>query len=270
VLKISISPLARLNLEEIWLYTFKTSSLNQANKYQDELFNCFELISGNNSIGKSLDSIKSGYRMVHVNHNYVFYTCIGPDVQIMSILPEHVSRQMKQLILLASIITIILQACKPDMVAPPDDQYRYLIGAKWEIEDPSCDSFGRIDCDIVPGSQNLRVFGVIHKDDPAVQSLRSITTMGDTIDIAPWIPGQTWVFILYLRPAPMPIDVRSPDSTQIWIRSITPQKPHYLTLAQHFIGDEEMYIEMYDTDNSPLPLFEFQNYGTMAAYMYIK
>jgi toxin ParE1/3/4 len=88
VLKISISPLARLDLEEIWLYTYNTWTFNQANKYQDDLFNYFELIGSDTSIGKSFDSIKSRYRMVHINHHYVFYTSTGRTVQIMRILHE--------------------------------------------------------------------------------------------------------------------------------------------------------------------------------------
>ena len=92
--KISLSPLARLDLEEIWLYTCKAWSYNQANKYQDELFEGLELIARDYSIGKNFDTIKSGYRMLHVNHHYVFYIYTKDTVQIIRILHERMDLPM--------------------------------------------------------------------------------------------------------------------------------------------------------------------------------
>ncbi len=88
MLAISISPLARLDLEEIWQYTHNTWSYNQANKYQDELFNGFELIAKDYLIGKNYHSIKHGYRMIKANHHYIFYVRNGDTVQIMRVLHE--------------------------------------------------------------------------------------------------------------------------------------------------------------------------------------
>jgi toxin ParE1/3/4 len=86
--KIFISPLARIDLEEIWLYTFHQWSSNQANKYQDELFDAFELIVNDVAIGKKMDQIKSGYRYLRVNHHYIFYTCSEDLVTIIRVLHE--------------------------------------------------------------------------------------------------------------------------------------------------------------------------------------
>ena len=38
LLHIKLSRLAELDIEEIWLYTFETWSMNQANFYQDTLY----------------------------------------------------------------------------------------------------------------------------------------------------------------------------------------------------------------------------------------
>lgn len=88
MMAISISPLARLDLEEIWLYTYNTWSYNQANMYQDELFDGFELIAKDYLIGKDYNSIKAGYRMVQVNHHYIFYVRSGDSVKIIRVLHE--------------------------------------------------------------------------------------------------------------------------------------------------------------------------------------
>jgi toxin ParE1/3/4 len=87
---ISISPLARQDLEEIWFYTYNTWSYNQANKYQDELFNGFALIAKDYLIGKSYHTIKPGYRMLKVNHHYIFYVRNGDTLTIMRVLHEKI------------------------------------------------------------------------------------------------------------------------------------------------------------------------------------
>jgi toxin ParE1/3/4 len=46
-LEIKLSRFAALDLEEIWLYTFETWSINQANYYQDNLFLGLKEIASN-------------------------------------------------------------------------------------------------------------------------------------------------------------------------------------------------------------------------------
>jgi len=88
VSKISIAPLARLDLDEIWFYTFKNWSENQANKYQDELHFGFQDIFHDPDIGQPVNQIKKGYRRLKINSHYIFYKMLRKEIVIVRILHE--------------------------------------------------------------------------------------------------------------------------------------------------------------------------------------
>ena len=68
-----LSPMARLDLQEIWLFTFTTWSENQANTYQKSLTKTFELIVSEPEIGISIDFIRKGYRRFQFKSHYIYY-----------------------------------------------------------------------------------------------------------------------------------------------------------------------------------------------------
>ena len=94
---IIISPFARLDLESIWRYTFDTWSLDQADKYQDDLFFGFTEIASNSEKGHSISNIKKGYRKYKVNHHYIIYKIVKKDIDIVRILHEKMD-QPRQLL----------------------------------------------------------------------------------------------------------------------------------------------------------------------------
>lgn len=68
-----ISAKAIKDLENIWLYTFETWSQKQADRYYNLLIKEFEYISKYFEEGKSMKSIKHGYRATKVKSHLIFY-----------------------------------------------------------------------------------------------------------------------------------------------------------------------------------------------------
>lgn len=84
-----ISEKAIEDLEDIWLYTFQTWSLEQADRYYNLLINEFEYISSNFDYGRSADHIKLGYRTCKVKSHLIFYRKSADGViEIIRILHE--------------------------------------------------------------------------------------------------------------------------------------------------------------------------------------
>jgi toxin ParE1/3/4 len=72
-MKYKISAKATTDLEEIWLYTLKNWSLQQADRYYNLLMDEIEYVAKNFESGKSIDFIKSGYRISKVKSHIIFY-----------------------------------------------------------------------------------------------------------------------------------------------------------------------------------------------------
>jgi toxin ParE1/3/4 len=68
-----LSKLALKDLDDIWNYTCKHWSKNQANKYYNELFKVINEICNNEEIGKPIDHIKKGHRIVNVKSHIIIY-----------------------------------------------------------------------------------------------------------------------------------------------------------------------------------------------------
>jgi len=69
----NISNEASLDLEEIWLYTFEHWSIEQADKYYNQLLNEIEYISKNPKSGKDFSNFRKGYFRAKVNSHLIFY-----------------------------------------------------------------------------------------------------------------------------------------------------------------------------------------------------
>jgi toxin ParE1/3/4 len=68
-----ISEKASQDIENIWLYTYETWSLEQADRYYNLIFDEIEYIAKNFDSGKSVDYIKTGYRASLVKSHIIFY-----------------------------------------------------------------------------------------------------------------------------------------------------------------------------------------------------
>ena len=67
-----LSPLAEADLEEIWLYTFKTWSLEQADSYHADIVAAFEELAAGVKVGHAVD-VRDGYFNYAVGSHFVFY-----------------------------------------------------------------------------------------------------------------------------------------------------------------------------------------------------
>jgi toxin ParE1/3/4 len=84
-----ISNQALIDLEQIWLYTFKNWSIEQADRYYNLLINEMEYVSQNQESGKSMNHVKNGYRASKVKSHLIFYkTSSESEIEIIRILHE--------------------------------------------------------------------------------------------------------------------------------------------------------------------------------------
>lgn len=88
-LKIILSEEAILDLEEIWLYTFKNWSLEQADRYHSLITGEIKFLSSNPNSGKVLDHIRKGYRSSKVNAHHLFYRFTSTEIEVIRILHEN-------------------------------------------------------------------------------------------------------------------------------------------------------------------------------------
>ena len=67
-----LSPLAESDLEQIWLYTLNEWSLDQANRYYDQIMDAIEELASGQKQGRDID-IRDGYLKYPVGRHFVFF-----------------------------------------------------------------------------------------------------------------------------------------------------------------------------------------------------
>lgn len=67
-----LSPLAESDLEQIWLYTLNEWSLDQANRYYDQIMDVIEELASGQKQGRTVD-IREGYLKYAVGRHFVFF-----------------------------------------------------------------------------------------------------------------------------------------------------------------------------------------------------
>ena len=75
-----ISKKAILDLEQIWLYTYKKWSLEQADRYHNLIINEIEFISKNVNLSRKIDYIRPNYRMSKVKSHLIFYKLTDSNI----------------------------------------------------------------------------------------------------------------------------------------------------------------------------------------------
>ena len=83
-----ISKRAVSDLEKIWLYTFNTWSVEQADRYYSLIIDEIEYICRNIDSGKSMNYVRKGYRASKVKSHLIFYPVYNDTVEIIRILHE--------------------------------------------------------------------------------------------------------------------------------------------------------------------------------------
>lgn len=87
-LKIVFHEDAIQDLEEIWFYTFKTWSLEQADHYHNLIFKEIEILARKPNLGKDVSYLKEGYRSAKIKSHIIFYKISSSSFDIVRILHE--------------------------------------------------------------------------------------------------------------------------------------------------------------------------------------
>jgi toxin ParE1/3/4 len=82
-----LSPRAEADLEEIWLYTFKTWSLEQADAYHADIVEAFEGLASGTKQGRRVDA-REGYLRYAVGSHFVFFRRSGSGIDVIRILHQ--------------------------------------------------------------------------------------------------------------------------------------------------------------------------------------
>jgi toxin ParE1/3/4 len=81
-----LSPEARADLEDIWLYTAERWSLEQADRYHNRLIDALEALADTPARGVAADHIRPGYRRLRAGSHVVFYLPLREGIEIIRIL----------------------------------------------------------------------------------------------------------------------------------------------------------------------------------------
>ena len=77
------------DLEEIWLYTFQTWSLEQADRYHDLIYKEIEFLARRPKSGRDSSHIRKDYRSSKVKSHFIFYKYSLSEIEIIRILHEN-------------------------------------------------------------------------------------------------------------------------------------------------------------------------------------
>ena len=94
-LKYELSKLAQLDLEDIWLHTVKTWSINQANKYYGLLFKEIEAICKNPNVGRPIDHVKTHHKIKHILSHMIVYKVKSNKIWIDRVLHKRMDFETK-------------------------------------------------------------------------------------------------------------------------------------------------------------------------------
>ncbi len=87
-LKVIIHEAAIFDLEDIWLYTLETWSLEQADRYHKLLYTEIEFLSQKPTFGKNMNHLRPGYYSSKVKSHFIFYKFSASELEIIRILHE--------------------------------------------------------------------------------------------------------------------------------------------------------------------------------------
>ena len=91
-LVLHISSKALSDLEEIWIYTLKKWSKEQADRYYSLLIDDIEFLQSHYYTGKSAEYIRPGYRVSYVKSYIIFYKIVDDQkLEVIRILHQSVN-----------------------------------------------------------------------------------------------------------------------------------------------------------------------------------
>ena len=85
-LKIVINQNAIQDLEDIWFYTFKNWSVEQADRYHNLIYKEIDFLASKPMSGKNIDHVRNGYRSSQIKSHIIFYRLSSTELEIIRIL----------------------------------------------------------------------------------------------------------------------------------------------------------------------------------------
>ncbi len=83
-----VSPEAKNDLYEIWLYGLDNWGLDRADSYYDAFYKRFEELAKNPYLYQAVEHIREGYRASVCGADTIYYRVAGDTVEIMNVLGQ--------------------------------------------------------------------------------------------------------------------------------------------------------------------------------------
>jgi len=86
---ILVTPEAKKDIKNIWLYTFEAWSEKQADKYTTELGLSIDSLADNPESGFTINHVREGYRLYRFRHHFIVYSLSVNEIIITRILNKN-------------------------------------------------------------------------------------------------------------------------------------------------------------------------------------
>ena len=83
----ALSPLAEIDLEDIWLYTFQNWSLAQADSYHRDLVMAFEGLASGTKRGRNVD-VRPDYLKCPVGSHMIYFRDRDDQIEVIRVLHQ--------------------------------------------------------------------------------------------------------------------------------------------------------------------------------------
>ncbi len=83
----TLSPLAEIDLEEIWFYTLQNWSLTQADSYHRDLVATFEGLASGTKRGRDVD-MRSDYLKCPIGSHIIYFRDSGDQIEVIRVLHQ--------------------------------------------------------------------------------------------------------------------------------------------------------------------------------------
>lgn len=83
----ALSPLAEIDLEKIWLYTFQNWSLGQADSYHRDLVAAFNGLASGTKRGRDVD-VRPDYLKCPAGSHMIYFRDTGDQIEVIRVLHQ--------------------------------------------------------------------------------------------------------------------------------------------------------------------------------------
>lgn len=85
---VRLTPKAREDLEEIWVYTATTWSVDQAERYTNQIIDAFDALVASPERATDVSDLRDGYLRWSIGRHYIFFRDSGDAYEVIRILHQ--------------------------------------------------------------------------------------------------------------------------------------------------------------------------------------